>query len=165
MAYINSLPFCFLVLPASMPFNLLLDFLVKKFQIYLRHNILEFFHLQQNFSSDVRVRLAVLNNIKTILILKRLLEFMYSIGLTLLLTMALHLHHGRWCPIVCHPSGIVVTTIKYVFLQQYVVCCLIKQYLVVNQSYQFHSALWKGSTGFTLSLYPRQGNNLKVSVT
>ena len=42
--------------------------------------------------------------------------------LPLLLTMELHLHSGRWWPIVCSPSGSFVTTRKDVFSEHYVAC-------------------------------------------
>ena len=39
------------------------------------------------------------------LILKKWLYYIYLLCLPLLLTMTLHIHCGRWWPIVCPPSG------------------------------------------------------------
>ena len=57
-------------------------------------------------------------DIKEVIIL-----YVYSLCLTLLLTMILHLHLERWWPILCPPSGSFFTTRKDVSLEQYIACC------------------------------------------
>ena len=46
----------------------------------------------------------------------------YTIFSPLLITITLHLHSGRWWPIVFPPYGSFVTTRKDVFSEQYVSC-------------------------------------------
>ena len=66
--------------------------------------------------------------------------------------MALHLHLGRWWPIVCPSSGSFLTDQKNVFLYHYILCCRLNQYSVVHQVYHLYTVLWVGSTGANLVL-------------
>ena len=65
--------------------------------------------------ASVRVSYVILKIQKLMLILKKWLDYMYYLCLTLLFNMTLPLHRGRWCTIVCRPSGSFVNTRKDVF--------------------------------------------------
>ena len=70
----------------------------------------------------IRVRWAIIKY-KTDPDIKEVIRlYVYALCLILILTMTLHLHRGRWCPMPCTPSGIFVTTRKYLSPEQYVAC-------------------------------------------
>ena len=74
--------------------------------------------------------------------------------------MTLHLHCGRWWPMLCPLYGSFVTTRKYVFTEQCVMCFRINHSSVVHKVYQWYNKLWSGSTLSTLVLSLHQGINL-----
>ena len=64
--------------------------------------------------------------------------------------MTIHLHNGRWYPILFNPSGSHLTARKDVNPQQYVFCCRQNLTSVVHPVYQWYTCYLEFSIGFNL---------------
>ena len=80
--------------------------------------------------------------IKMMWIWNKWLYYMLLLGYLLLLTRNIHLHCGRWCPILLPLHCSYLTVRKGIILQQICICFCLNQYSSVHQFYPDNVPLW-----------------------